>query len=72
MSTAQAEQTGLTSDISIAGNFALIEYKEIKHGEQAILNMAGREFFGRNLVVNWAKNAQKHAKIGSKQAALQP
>ena len=64
MPPAQAKQTGVTSEISIARNFALIEFEDIEDGEHAVFNMADSEFFGRILAVHWAKNSQKQAIMG--------
>ena len=55
---------GFHDEISIARNFALIEFEDIEDGEHAVFNMADSEFFGRILAVHWAKNSQKQAIMG--------
>ena len=47
------------TEIAQAKNFALIEYDDVDDSEHAIFNMNDSEFFGKIIVVHWAKNSHK-------------
>ena len=55
----------VTFETSTALKTALIEFKDIRHAEQAVNDMNDCFFFGLRLDVKWANQGQKRARIGN-------